>query len=412
MAEAAAQSRLLALPPEIREEIYRLLLAPAANRVELEDEYARYEYAPILSLFRVNRLIYHEARKVFRDLNTFISIATPWDQAQQHVFLEGHVPIVVSGERARRFTQARLAVHILAPGLAVPERPNEPFVILLDDLDAFTQTWCYADLSYPQVNGHLCLSLSLRDPYAASYDEPRISKALQRRLLLPFGRVKNLQDTKFDTSGPGAVSPFTGIVSELRTLQQTPHASPESCLAEATRLKTSGNALLTAGDPRGALRLYTAAWRALHVVVHGRQRHVHADQFFQRILTDAPYAGKNGQAERLVLRVHLVANTCLAYLQLRDPASCIHWGTRTIGMLRQAMGLDERGAAALAPHDEAILTFPAAPQMGKIYYRTGLAYQQLGDNSSARKLFAVAREYLPQDESVKKAVAAVALPLM
>jgi hypothetical protein len=63
------------------------------------------------------------------------------------------------------------------------------------------------------------------------------------------------------------------------------------------------------------------------------------------------------------------------------------------------------------PEQEAILTFAAAPQMGKIYYRTAVAFKELGEKSEARKLLRVAAVYLPRDESVKKEIAECALRL-
>ena len=49
--------------------------------------------------------------------------------------------------------------------------------------------------------------------------------------------------------------------------------------------------------------------------------------------------------------------------------------------------------------------------MGKIYYRTAVAYKELGDKDKARKLLRVATIYLPHDNSVKKELAACALRL-
>jgi hypothetical protein len=50
--------------------------------------------------------------------------------------------------------------------------------------------------------------------------------------------------------------------------------------------------------------------------------------------------------------------------------------------------------------------------MGKIYYRTGMAMKELGeDESQARRLLKVAGVYLPRDENVKKAIQESALKL-
>lgn len=49
--------------------------------------------------------------------------------------------------------------------------------------------------------------------------------------------------------------------------------------------------------------------------------------------------------------------------------------------------------------------------VGKIYYRTAVAFKELGDKTWARKLLRVAHVYLPRDENVKRELAACALRL-
>lgn len=397
------RAQFLSIPPEIREEIYRLLLSPDANRTYSDDDNACYNYASSLQLFHVSRQVYGESRKIFRDLNTFVRIETPWPEAQQHVASQGHVPILVKRERAKAFDQHSLIIQIDAPEHSSMDWDTQRFVILLDDLAAFCKMWFYADLTNPSLNEHLRLRLELRDPYAADGEEQRVSRTLQRKMFLPFGNVKGLNGTNI----AGDVRPIPSIEQDMRKLQAEPHSSPEHCLREGRRLKFEGNAKLASGNYAAALELYKDAWRAIHVVFQGRERHIHADRFFARELTEEPFKGKNGQAERLVLRVQLVANTCQVYLKQEEYEQCRYWGMRSIGMLREAMG-----AAAnetMPPEDEAVLQFPAANEMGMIYFRTAVAYKELGDENEARQLLRVARLYLPRDENVKREVAATAL---
>ena len=308
-------------------------------------------------------------------------------------------------ERAQRFKGHSMSVVIDAPQSSMQDSESEFFVILLDDLEKFTKTWFYADLSHPGLNRFLRLTLQLRDPYTPAWDEKRMPKWLQQKLLGPFGMVKDLRELVVQ----GNPKPFASVEKELRELQAVPHESAEYCLREATRKKVEGNAELNAGNYTAALKLYAEAWEAMHVVVKGRQRHIHADAFFGRELTEEPFQGKNGQAERLILRVQLVANTTLTYLKMQDWEEARFWGMRSIRMLREAMGADERHE--IAAEDEAVLGFPAADQMGKIYYRTALAFKELGDKTEARKLLRVASVYLPQDQSVRRELAACALKL-
>ncbi|KAK3722252.1 hypothetical protein LTR37_002685 [Vermiconidia calcicola] len=394
---------LLTLPPEIRESIYRLILTPDANRLSDPDEYINYDYSAAFVLFKLNHQIYLEARKVFRDLNVFVRIETPWPEAQAHVAFQGHVPILMKNERAASFAEHSLSVRIDAPQSPMQNSDTQHFVILLDDLEKFTKTWFYAGLSHTGLNSYLRLTLALRDPYTPSYEEKRMPKWLQRKLLLPFEHVKDLREMTVE----GDLKPFASLVEELKAKQAVPAESAEYCLRETTRKKAEGNTELNAGNCKAALKLYNEAWLAMHVVVKGRQRHIHADAFFGRELREPPFEGKNGQTERLLLRVQLVANTCLAYLKLQEYEEARFWGMRTINMLREAMGADERHD--IPAEDEAVLGFPAADQMGKIYYRTALACKELDDKPQARKLLRVASIYLPRDENVKKEIAACAL---
>jgi hypothetical protein len=78
-------------------------------------------------------------------------------------------------------------------------------------------------------------------------------------------------------------------------------------------------------------------------------------------------------------------------------------------MLREAMGVDE--TMMLSPEAEAVTTFPAAAEMGKIYYRCAVAWKMLDEKSEARRLLRVAKIYLPNDKNVDREIAATALRL-
>ncbi|RYC55135.1 hypothetical protein CHU98_g11074 [Xylaria longipes] len=377
---------LLSLPPEIRDQIYTIILHPSNNRTFHADEYNDYDYRDALALFRLNRQIYYEARDIFRTLNVFLRVETPWASAQPA--FRGH----------------SMQVTIETPEAGDHEGGTHHFVMLVDDLPGFTKAWFYWNISHPGLNKWLSLRLFLRDPYTPDWDEKHVRREVQRKLLLPFGDVKGLKHF----SVTGDPQPQPKIAAELRALQALEPASPEQCLAECMRLKNEGNELLRKGEVRAALEVYTRAWEAIHIVVKGRQRHVHAEAFFARELVDEPFAGKNGQLERMNLRLQLVANTCLAYLKLGDWHELQFWGMRTIQLMRQATGAND---APIAPEDEALLGFPNAPQVGKIYYRTALAFEQLGDRSEARRLLRVAQVYLPHDPTVQKSLASFALKI-
>lgn len=392
MVTASEQApNLLSIPPEIRENIYRMIFDPEANRGHEEDEYVTYNYSNALVLFKLNRQIYHEAHKVFYDLNTFVRVETPWPQSKEHVMVEGHVPIITQDGRAKNFKNYRLHVEIDTPQYELLEHDIECFIIHVDDVPKFTRSWFYTHLSHPTLNPTLHLNLRLHDPFSPDYEEKHIPRSLQKQLLLPWAQVKNLGQMSIG----GSPEPDPKVTSEFKTLLAQPLPSPEYCLGECTRLKREGNTELQAKRYNSALSIYKKAWEAIHITIHGRQRHVHGDAFYAVSLKEAPYEGKLGQAERLILRVQLVANTCLAYLKLEEFDECIFWGMRTINTLRIGMGLEPD--SDVEPEREAVPGFPAAMEMGKVYWRTALAWKAKDEKSDARKLAKVAKVYLPAD---------------
>ncbi|KAL1305810.1 hypothetical protein AAFC00_003972 [Neodothiora populina] len=405
---------LLQLPAELRTEIYSLLFAPWNNRREISEDDATYNYREALALFRVNRQIYLESRKVFQRLNSFVLIETPWTDAKHHVAVDGHVYLLCAGAQADNFKDHTMHVTIQAPQHHL--RPAmDRFVIVLDDLDKFCTSWYYSHLSMPGLNQHLSLHLYLRDPYAAvapaetGNEEKLISPALQRRLLAPFGKIKGLLSLTVD----GDPKPLASVEADMRAVMAIPLDSPESCLLKSTKLKDEGNVALQTGHYTEALELYRQAWHAIHIIVSGKQRHVHGDNYFDRELTDpnSPFVGRSGSTERTLLRIRLVANSVLAYLKLNDLDMAVHTGMRTIRILRFSIGVDENEGAN-DPAQEAFTSFFAAAEMGKIYYRTALAYKGLDDKYEARRLLKVAVLYLPNDQNVHREIRECALRIM
>jgi tetratricopeptide (TPR) repeat protein len=180
-------------------------------------------------------------------------------------------------------------------------------------------------------------------------------------------------------------------------------------LAETTRLKDQGNKELKAGNYEAALGQYTQAWAAMFIIIKGRQRHVHGEAYFARQLQDDPYKGKAGQVERLALRMQLVASTCLTYLKLEDWEEVIFWGMRTIRMLQEMSGADER---AVDPRQEMIPdNFPGRAQVGRIYFRTAMAYKACKDREQTKALLRVAQAYMPNDEIIRKELSEFTLQL-
>ncbi|MCJ1440200.1 MAG: hypothetical protein MMC23_000683 [Stictis urceolatum] len=393
MPPSQEQIRLLDLPAEIRELIYHEILDARKNVVDYEHDYKAYKFD--LSIFRVNQQIYHEARRVFRRNNIFVAIESPWTQAEEHAAMEGQVPVLVPSHKSAKFTDYYMKVVVDAQYYAaMMAEARFKFIVLIDDLPRFTRMWYYQDLTHRGLNNHLRLTLQLKYPYASDYDDKPIPKAIQKQLMEPFGMIKGLQDVRIEGEH------YASIKKAMQDAMDAPYKSPEDCLDDCTRFKDDGNAAFAKQLYREAILLYVEAFRAIHIICNGRRRAIWGDAFFQKDLVGGRYDRQEGLIVRLRLRTMLVANVVECHLKLHEYDDAKFWGMRTITMMRDALD-----------NEDFMPGFVAAAPMGKIYYRTALAYRELGDKDEARPLLRVAEQYLPNDQNVKNAIASVALRL-
>lgn len=391
-----AQLRFLDLPGEIREEVYRELLSSTRNKHDIGDGKAQYKFH--LEILLANRQVHEEAREVFRRHNVFVRIETPWTQAVEHVRDEGRVPILCTGDAAVRFHDFHMSAIIGAADPRMDFPSTVKFILALDDLSAFCRMWFYSDLSHLGLNSNLTLTMHLQNPKSLTShaEEEELPKAVQRRLLEPFGLVKGLDKVTVEGKHD------TELEQMMRTAMAVPYDPPEYCLEQATKLKDMGNAELKAGNFSKAISLYEQSFAAMHITVSARVRNVWADQYFEKPLEKGIFRGQHGGNVRMVLRIRLVANTILAYLKLEKFADARFWGERSLNLMREALG---------DTADDPRPLFPAANEWGKVYYRTALACKALDDKDEARRLLRCAMAWLPHDELVRKEYEATALRL-
>ena len=278
-----------------------------------------------------------------------------------------------------------MKVKINIPQYVQSTEPMRRFVILVDDLPLFAEMWYYSDLTHPGMNAHLSMTLTLRDPYALAFEEKPIPKAVQRKLLEPFGMVKGLHEVQVQGEH------YDSVEKTMRDLMAVPYPTVEKCLEESTRLKDAGNAALRAGQYKEALRLYRESFLEIMIVCDGRRRSIWGDIYFQVQCKGGQFHDQNAQEIRIVLRIRLVSNTIMAYLKLEDYEEAVFWGMRTIELLQLNMDADD-----------AIRNFPAPAETGKIYYRTAVAYRAMGNKVKARELLKTAVKFLPKDPIVMK----------
>jgi hypothetical protein len=390
---------LLELPREIRDHIYTLLLTPSANKHTTADKRTIYTFAHA-SLLLSSRQIYHEARHILLEQNTFVKISTPFPESKYQVAEDG-VPIIATEDTAKQFTQHALHVQIGCEGR---EDEEDSFIIHVDDLPTFCESWFYSAVDYPKLNQHLTLELTLREPFVtsavdSSITEEKMRKSLQEKLLYPFGRIKGLRSVQVT----GTPNPDEQVIAETKRLIAIPLGTPTERLTAATEHKDAGNVALMANQPLEALEHYRKAWEAMFIIVKGKHRAVHGEPYFEHTLTQ-PFEGQYGSMVRMVLRVRLVANSLLAYLNLKEWDTVVHIGMRTINIMRG-------GQENLEPEQEASNGWISGSEMGKIYYRTAVAFKEMDDKYEARRLLKVAVLFLPNDGRVREMIRECALRL-
>ncbi|KAF2104136.1 hypothetical protein NA57DRAFT_70349 [Rhizodiscina lignyota] len=393
-------SRFLALPSELRDLIYEHVFEPSSFYYPLADQegYFGYDFSTFAALQRTCRVVASESKPIFHKLNRFVRVRTPWPEAQHHIEHEGRVPILKREEKALAFKIWSVDIVINAPDLAlVDDTTFCKFIIHAQDLDGFARMWFYSDLSHPGLNGHLRLSLIFRDPFPTVDKETgqqksrSMPKQSQREIMMPFGRVKGLQDANAD----GLYD--QSIFKELQAEMDVPLASAEDCLEQTTKKKEAGDSALQKKDYSRAIDLYEQAFAEMHIPCKGRRRNIYGDAWFVKTLESGRYDGQQGHLVRLVLRVQLVAAVVDCYLGLEDWDTAKFWGMRSINLMREANG-DDDGEA----EDEPMLGFPGADAVGLLYFRTAKALRMLGDRDEARRLMKTALAYLPSNEEVRK----------
>lgn len=302
---------LLTLPLEIREQIYTEILLYRHNLHTLPDDLSDPEPPPPgqyeaewptprshlsfdLRLFRVSKQICTEAEAVFRRINTFVGLQSPFPNTEHHMEEKGVLVVVASGDAAKNFKYIKLRCLIDVPEMRQRNECSR-FVVAAADVPSFCRIWELYHVSHNcGLNQHLTLTLNLSGPTTA---------AMQRRLLAPFGSVRNLG--QFHVNGYCGVE----LEKEIRKEMARAYDGPNECLVAAAGLKDAGNAALMAGHARKALELYVDAFKAMHIVIDGRRRQVWAEQFYETYIHTGQFKGMWGGIVRLELRIKLVANT-------------------------------------------------------------------------------------------------------
>lgn len=241
------------------------------------------------------------------------------------------------------------------------------------------------------------MTWTLHDPYTVGMEKSEVPISLQRKLLLPFDRIKGLHEAvvrNYDES----------VEEELRRGMAIPYDPPEKCLEDATNYMDAGVVAMEKKQYKEALDIYMKAFFAMHILCNGRERLVLADPFFHQELESGRYEGQVGTAIRVILRVKLIARVVDAYLKLRQWEEAAYWGMRSVRIMREQMSTE---------FDEFLTSFVAIVDVGLIYLRTAIALKVMEDTKSPEldaydtevdcgQLFMVAKRYIDDDKLIDR----------
>ena len=375
--------RLFDLPGELRNRIYTELLSSQCAKQDLNHGYVRYDFC--FALLQVNRQVYFEARKIFRQ-NVFVRVTTPWREAEEHVATEGRVPMLAKGAKADNFTAWHMTAVLGSPHYVYPfGNPSCSWIMCREDIETFCKLWFRSNLGNPGLNQHITLDLSIQDPYQSdSYP----SKTLQQLLMMPFAVVKGLDNLIVRGCKRDSVE------KDLRAAMAISDPSPSECIENAVAHKNVGNVELHASNYGLAVSKYQEAFESLYLDpdMHGERVAAQMSNFFNEKLENGTYKGHNADDVRNVLNIQLTANTVLAYLKLQDWSTAYLWGSRAINHLCMAQ-LDP-------PHN----TSATEADRAKLYYRTGLALKGMGKSEDAYSMLATASKLTPHDPVITKEI--------
>jgi len=129
----------LTLPGEIRENIYKQLLITDNNYREREDQDPSTFWTFDVRIYRTSKQIYAEARDVFRRVNTFVKIVTPWESAVENTKKFSLTPVLCRGEVAETFKGCQMTCSVDAPLMPSDKGPHT-FVIDARDTAGFCRS--------------------------------------------------------------------------------------------------------------------------------------------------------------------------------------------------------------------------------------------------------------------------------
>lgn len=130
------RTTLLTLPGEIREHIYEQLLCTDNNYIEREDQDPSTFWTFDLRVYRTCKQIHAEAREVFRRVNTFVKLVTPWEAAVENTKKFSLTPVLCRGQAAESFKGCQMTCTVDAPMMPTDRGPHT-FVVDARDVTGF-----------------------------------------------------------------------------------------------------------------------------------------------------------------------------------------------------------------------------------------------------------------------------------
>ncbi|KAI9729433.1 MAG: hypothetical protein M1834_006814 [Cirrosporium novae-zelandiae] len=372
--------RFLDFPGELRNQVYRELLTTKAVKKVWPCGHHTYKFH--MAVLRTNHQIFEEAMAIF-ETNVFIHIET-MSSGLVDMMRYACFHFIQIGEKADiGVSDSYLSVDIFC----LQERCEDTsfhFITCLEDLPEMCQILVYEGLGIPGFNEQLTLEVQLCN-WNDAFDP--VSESLQRSLLMPFARLKDLNELQLH--GPWNKT----ILKDFRKALKTREPTMEEKLYGAISLKDDGNDALKACNYELAIQKYLEAFEITHTTVTDYSLIVRVESHFDQILSNGKHGGENGAYVRYLLYFRLTSNIILTYTKLGEYQKAIHWGNSQVEEMKRDSLREDPRDHLVQPKDEA-----------KFWYRLALACKGAFKYNQALRALHTAMQQLPGDRLIGRAV--------
>jgi hypothetical protein len=128
---------LLTLPGEIREQIYAQVLSADNNYFQLDEDEPDESWHFDVRLYLTCKQVHAEAQVVFKRINTWVLVTTPWVEAPENAKRFAKTPVLCTGDAAEKFKKfCQMTCYVDSPVMRSPSAGHS-FVVDARDVHGF-----------------------------------------------------------------------------------------------------------------------------------------------------------------------------------------------------------------------------------------------------------------------------------